>query len=99
MSQNDRDYSEKRDFIRMRIGTAGTLSFEGRDFAMHCLDLSATGMQVEADTCLKPGDRVQVRIDSAYAGFQGLDAEAEVIRAAPLEGGRQSLGLAILNIR
>lgn len=98
MSQKDRDYTEKRDFIRMRMGATGTLSVGGQEHPMHCQDLSATGMQVEARTQLSPGDKVQVRIDSGYKDLPGLKAEAEVVRVAALEDGRQSLGLAILSM-
>ncbi|AYC33158.1 PilZ domain-containing protein [Pseudomonas cavernae] len=98
MSQNDRDYSEKRDFIRMRVETAVMLQHAGQEFAAACLDLSSTGMHVEAATALNMGDRVRVLIPSSHSELKGLDAEAEVIRVSPLEGGGQALGLAIVSM-
>ena len=48
MSQIDRAYSEKRDYIRMRMEAKMTLHHAGQEIPALCLDLSSTGMQVEA---------------------------------------------------
>ncbi|WP_312905016.1 PilZ domain-containing protein [Stutzerimonas nitrititolerans] len=98
MTQSDRNYSEKRDFIRMHVDTPITLSKDGQSFSGICLDLSSTGMQVEASTALQLGDRVRIFIPSEHKELKGLDAEAEVVRVEPLDGGRQGLGLAILSM-
>lgn len=96
MSQKDRDYSEKRDFIRMPIDSVVQLVDGERRINGSCLDLSSTGMQVLAPTSLKIGDRLRVLIPSEHPTLKGLDAETEVVRIATLEDGQQSLGLAIL---
>ncbi|WP_417775629.1 PilZ domain-containing protein [Stutzerimonas xanthomarina] len=98
MTQQDRDYSEKRDFIRMNIETAITLTQGDHHYQATCLDLSSTGMQVVAATRLQTGDKVQVHIPSEHSELKGLEAETEVVRVATLEDGRQSLGLAILSM-
>ena len=98
MTQRDRDYSEKRDFIRMQIETAITLTQSGQQFEATCLDLSSTGMQIVAATHLRMGDKVQVHIPSEHNELKGLDAETEVVRVGTHEDGRQSLGLAILSM-
>lgn len=98
MTQSDRDYSEKRDFIRMQIETAITLTHDGQHFEAICQDLSNTGMQVLAATTLQIGDKVQVHIPSEHRELKGLEAETEVVRVDTHEGGRQSLGLAILSM-
>ena len=49
MSQTSRDYSEKRDYIRMRLDAPVILHHAGREIPAMCLDLSSTGMQLEAD--------------------------------------------------
>lgn len=49
MSLDDRAYSEKRDFIRMRVEAEVILEHEGKQYPAKCLDLSSTGMQVEVD--------------------------------------------------
>ncbi|MBA1274724.1 PilZ domain-containing protein [Stutzerimonas azotifigens] len=96
MSQGERDYSEKRDFIRMRIETTVVLLQEDQRIEALCLDLSSTGMQLEAPSSLKMGDKVRVLIPSEHSELKGLDAQTEVVRVQALDDGRQSLGLAIL---
>lgn len=98
MSQNDRAYSEKRDFIRMRLEAPVTLHHAGGETSALCLDLSSTGMQIEANVSLSMGEKVRVHIPSDHSELAGLDAQAEVVRIADLDDGRQSLGLAILSM-
>ncbi|MDX5373226.1 MAG: PilZ domain-containing protein [Pseudomonadaceae bacterium] len=98
MSQNDRAYSEKRDFIRMRLEAPVILHHAGREIAAQCLDLSSTGMQLEADCQVAMGEQVKVHIPSDHSELKGLDAQAEVVRVTPLEDGRTSIGLAILSM-
>lgn len=98
MSQNDRDYSEKRDYIRMRMEAPVTLRHGGRDIPALCLDLSSTGMQLEAESNVSLGDKVMVHIASDHNQLKGLEAEAEAVRVSDLGQGRQSLGLAILSM-
>lgn len=95
MSQNDRAYSEKRDYIRMRLETSVILHHAGREIPALCLDLSSTGMQIEATAALTIGEHVKVHIPSEHSALPSLDAHAEVVRVSDLGGGRQSLGLAI----
>ncbi|UPQ84338.1 PilZ domain-containing protein [Pseudomonas knackmussii] len=98
MTQRDRDYSEKRDFIRMQIETAITLTQGDEQFPATCLDLSSTGMQVIAAANLQMGDKVRVHIPSEHNELKGLEADTEVVRVGTHEDGRQSLGLAILSM-
>ncbi|OEC32774.1 PilZ domain-containing protein [Pseudomonas cuatrocienegasensis] len=95
MSQSDRDYSEKRDYIRMRLEAPVTVHHAGREIPAVCLDLSSTGMQLDVDADLNVGDRVMVHIASEHNQLAGLKADAEVVRVAPLENGRQAVGLTI----
>lgn len=95
MLQQERNYSEKRDFIRMQIDTPITLVQSGQAMQGICQDLSSTGMQVLAATSLSLGDKLRVQIPSEHAELKGLDALTEVVRVDVLEDGRQSLGLAI----
>ena len=48
MSGNERDYAEKRDFIRMRVDAEVSLIHAGQVIAATCVDLSSSGMQVQA---------------------------------------------------
>jgi len=98
MSQSDHAYSEKRDYIRMRLEAPVTLHHAGREIPALCLDLSSTGMQLEAECALGMGEKVKIHIASDHNELKGLDAEAEVVRVIDLANGRQSLGLAIISM-
>jgi hypothetical protein len=98
MSQNDRDYSEKRDFIRMRVDADITLLYAGQIIPAMCVDLSSSGMQVQAPRSFKVGDKLSVRIDSEHSALKGLEAETEVVWLADLEDGGQKLGLTIISM-
>lgn len=94
MGQNDRDYSEKRDFIRMRVDAEITLIHAGQLVSAVCVDLSSSGMQVQAQRSFKVGDRLSVRIESEHAALAGLEAETEVVWVKEA----QKLGLTILSM-
>ncbi|AYN94176.1 MULTISPECIES: PilZ domain-containing protein [Pseudomonas] len=98
MSLSDRSYSEKRDFIRMQIDSKAILRTNGEEIDAICRDLSSTGLQIEAKSHVKEGDKVIVVIPSEHPELQGLEAEAEVIRVTSLEQGSQLLGLSILSM-
>ena len=98
MSRIDRVYSEKRDYIRMQMEASVTLLHDGQETLARCLDLSSTGMQVEATSNLVMGQLVKVHIASDHEKLPGLDAETEVVRVIDLGDGRQSLGLTILSM-
>lgn len=98
MSQSDRDYEEKRDYIRMRLETQVTLQHGGQAIPALCRDLSSTGMQLEAQCQAQVGDKVRVLIPSGHDELKGLETEAEVVRVTDQEGGRQILGLAVISM-
>ena len=98
MSQTDRDYSEKRDFIRMRVDADVSLIHEGQEIAGVCVDLSSSGMQVQAPRQFTVGDLLTVRIDSEHAALKGLEADTKVVWAKTV-GNDQQLGLSILKMR
>ncbi|MBK5374300.1 PilZ domain-containing protein [Pseudomonas sp. TH43] len=99
MSQTGRDYSEKRDFIRMRVDADVVLIHEGDQVSAVCIDLSSSGMQVEAPRQFTVGDRLSVRIDSEHAALSGLEAETEVVWVKAKDGNSQRLGLTILKMK
>jgi hypothetical protein len=98
MGQNDRDYDEKRDYIRMRVDADITLLYAGQIIPAVCVDLSSSGMQIQAPRAFKVGDKISVRIDSDHAALKGLEADTEVVWLADLEQGGQKLGLTILKM-
>ena len=69
MSQNDRNYAEKRDYIRMRVDADVTLLYAGQIIPAVCVDLSSSGMQVEAPRAFKVGDKLRVRIEADHAAL------------------------------
>ncbi|WP_044874182.1 PilZ domain-containing protein [Pseudomonas sp. LFM046] len=99
MSLDDRNYSEKRDFIRMQVQSKAILEHGGQQYPALCLDLSSSGMQLEVSVELAIGERVRVLIPSEHSALKGLEADAEVIRVADGPNGGRALGLAILDLR
>lgn len=79
MSQHERDYAEKRDFIRMRVDADVSLIHAGQEIAGVCVDLSSSGMQVQAPRQFQVGDKLTVRIDSEHSALTGLEADTEVV--------------------
>ncbi len=75
MSQTSRDYSEKRGFIRIRVDAEVSLIHEGDEASAVCIDLSSSGMQVEAKRGFNVGDRLNVRIGSDHAALKDLEAD------------------------
>lgn len=98
MTQNDRDYSEKREYIRMQVESAATLHVAGADIPALCRDLSGTGMQLEAACNLQIGDKVSVTIASEHAELKSLKAEAQVVRVSNIDNGKQVVGLNVLSM-
>jgi len=99
MSNFDRSYSEKRDFIRMHVDSKAVLKVGDVSFEARCVDLSSSGFQIEAATTLQVGDKVTVLIPSSHAELPGLEADAEVLRVQPSDSGKQLLGLSVLEMR
>lgn len=94
-------YSEKRDFIRMRVETPITLQSNGQTYHGICTDLSSTGMQVELNqpATFSHGQAVHASIVSTHPQLPGLEAEATILRVETLDDGRLALGLKITAIR
>lgn len=99
MSQTRRDYSEKRDFIRMRVDAEVSLIHEGDEVPAVCIDLSSSGMQLQAPRLFKVGDRLSVRIESEHTALKGLEADTEVVWVKEQHAGAQKLGLTILKMK
>lgn len=91
------DYSEKRDFIRMRVESDMTFSYNGQTYAGTCIDLSSKGMQVETDAnaAIATGTNIRVNIPSTHPQLPGLEADTKVLRVDALEDNRIALGLEI----
>ncbi|MDU9390353.1 PilZ domain-containing protein [Pseudomonas sp. zfem002] len=96
MSQTFDGYSEKRDFIRMRVDADVTLIHADQVVAAVCLDLSSSGMQIQAPRTFQVGDQLQVRIESDHPALKGLEATTQVVWIADQADNQQKLGLRIL---
>ncbi len=99
MSSIDKGFSEKRDFIRMKISAplSAKLSHDEGVIEGLCRDLSGGGMQVETKTNIPAGTELVVEISSDHGHNPTLHARAKVARAS---GDAQGyvLGLEILEI-
>ncbi len=103
MNSANREFQEKRNFIRMKIDTPadvelldGSTSSKGI-----CRDLSGGGMLVELDSALPVGAEVRVRISSGHGHSPMLEALTEVTRVVAQPGSESSpclLGLEIKNV-
>lgn len=100
MGITDRNYSEKRDFIRMKIGAplSAKIAAESESIEGMCIDLSGGGLQVESPQALEVGTPVEVEVSSAHGHQPRLRANAKVVRASPSETGGYLLGLEIIHI-
>lgn len=98
MSQDERNFTEKRDFLRMRLNSNATLVFNDNEFPAVCRDLSSSGMQLETECALALGDRVLVHIASGLDSFEDLQAEAEVVRVNELTAGTRLVGVSVIRM-
>ncbi|ACR12703.1 PilZ domain-containing protein [Teredinibacter turnerae] len=82
MSLANREYQEKRNFIRMRVDTPiqMVLEADGERFEGKCRDLSGGGLLVELATALPVGTRARISIQSSHGHSPMLEAIALVNR-------------------
>lgn len=94
MALNDRDYEEKRNFIRMTMNASAVLTInETQKIEVTCIDLSATGMAIETEDPVAEGASVNVNIQSPNAQFSSMAANGKVIRCRQLPSGNYELGV------
>ncbi|WP_250657945.1 PilZ domain-containing protein [Alkalimarinus coralli] len=95
-----RDYSEKRDFIRMKVDTEIRLSFENSDETMTavCKDLSGTGMLIETSEALEENSEFHTSLPSSNPAFPSFETKVKVIRCEESDNNRFLIGAEILNM-
>ncbi|UZE94711.1 PilZ domain-containing protein [Alkalimarinus alittae] len=95
-----RDYSEKRDFIRMKVDTTIRLTFDDSEKTMTavCKDLSGTGMLIETSDALAENSEFHTSLPSSNPAFPAFETKVKVIRCAESEDGRFLIGTEILNM-
>lgn len=103
MSVSNREYHEKRDFIRMRIDSPVEVLIAGEAEPRIgiCRDLSGGGMLIEVDTTLPTDTEVEVTLASNHGHAPMLRATAIVTRISAqssAEGEANRIGLRIKDI-
>lgn len=99
MNAIDKGFSEKRNFIRMKISAplSAKLSLDSGVVEGYCKDLSGGGMQVESPQLIPEGTELVVEISSDHGHNPTLHARAKVARASQADSG-YALGLVIIEI-
>ncbi len=100
MSSIDKGFSEKRDFIRMKISAPLNAKLSHHEGVIEglCRDLSGGGMQVETKTHIPAGTELVVEISSDHGHNPTLHAKAKVARATGDADSGYVLGLEIVEI-
>lgn len=93
-----RDYTEKRNFMRMRLDAS--ISFKTdkskETYLGRCRDLSGTGMLMVTDKKLTLGNKVTITLPSERSELPNLEALAEVVRISQVSSAHTyEVGLAI----
>ena len=100
MSSIDKGFSEKRDFIRMKISSPLNARIAHNENVIEglCRDLSGGGMQVESKTELALNTELDVEVSSGHDKSPTLHATAKVVRS--VADGNQGfiLGLEIIEV-
>ena len=79
----DKNYEEKRSFVRMRLDTIVTFTIKGKgDQAYHgsSQDLSATGLYMTTEEPLEVGDEVELIMNANSQQLPPFVAEGKVVR-------------------
>lgn len=96
-----RDYSEKRDFIRMRVNAQLTIRREDNQATLTgiCRDLSGTGMLVEVQESIPEGTRLYTSLPSQNDSFPAFESLVTVVRCDPKENGTYLVGVSIDEVK
>lgn len=90
MLMANRDYDEKRDFIRMTVDCELTLRDlnNGQQFQGRCKNLSGNGVLFHLDEAPNMGSQLEIHMAPDKVVVPALDAVVEVVRVdADTEGG------------
>jgi hypothetical protein len=100
MSSIDKGFSEKRDFIRMKISAPLSAKLSHNEGVIEglCRDLSGGGMQVETKMQIPEGTDLVVEISSDHGHNPTLHAKAKVARCSGDNDSGYLLGLEIIEI-
>ncbi len=95
MSQISRDYSEKRDFIRMQVSTETKIHFNGQIYPATCIDLSSNGALLESEHGFEINSEVILSISSGGGETPPLQAKATILRIKRIDNEQYQYGASI----
>jgi len=98
MNLLNKAYSEKRNFLRMKVDTEMTLSMDTESIVGVCRDLSGDGMLIEVEKEVVLGSMLNISVPSARPEFPALEATVEVVRVTPASSGNYMIGVIIKEI-
>ncbi len=102
MTQRRQDYSEKRNYIRMKIAAPMSVSAttdNGERFDAVCVDLSGGGalIQVSDDQTLTMNQQIEIEARSEHSHSPTLHASAQIVRIQQ-QAQHQLIGLKITEV-
>ncbi|MFT3930702.1 MAG: PilZ domain-containing protein [Spongiibacteraceae bacterium] len=95
MMLEQRAYSEKRNFIRMKINAPVEVSAGNEKFTARCKDLSGSGILIQTDRALALGTAVEIYIQQEGDKLLPFRATGEVVRVDPVNPSGFILGLSL----
>ena len=95
MNQAARDYTEKRDYIRMQVTTDSKIIFNGQAYPATCLDLSSTGALIESEQSFEVNSQVTLSIQSGGGEIRPLEAQATLLRVRRMPNDQYQYGASI----
>ena len=98
MSAADRNYQEKRDFIRMQVSSDMSIKHAGQEHSAICKNLSGAGLLIECKQPFNPGDEIEVLIPQKGETHQPFHAITEVNRVEAIAEDKYHIGLSIKSI-
>lgn len=95
MVLEQRAYSEKRNFIRMKINAPVEVTAGNEKFTARCKDLSGSGILIQTEQALALGTSVEICIPQEGEKLLPFRASGEVVRVDPVNPSGFILGLAL----
>lgn len=99
MLATTKEYSEKRDFHRMRMNSEIELTdSNGVTLAGICRDLSGTGMRIFVEREFSKGDEIYALLPSSSDQYLPFETQCRVLRCEPESEG-YLLGVEIVKVK
>ena len=100
MNSTTRNYSEKRNFLRMKVDPQATVSveLEGQTYKGTCHDLSGGGLLLSMDSELPLNAEPIVTLQSSHGHSPMLIARCTIARVEPAQDKKWLIGLEMLEV-